>query len=444
MLLGVAQSRVKEKDLTEDSLQALVSREPENPSHWFGLGALAAKNNQLDLAKGYFDEGIKVSDNTAKAILNVGNTLISLGKTRAALTYLMPNLAHLELENMDQLQAALEKEKLYSAQLLVLRNWGLRTTTYQTVNRRAAILAFRLGELPVCVNILSRFFEQVDFEGARNLLLINFFQSGTLDPKIPTYFEKHFPQGEINALVHLNLARQGKFREVKDYFKHEVNSPSYRDYYYLMMALEAAATDHNEEAVENFTKAQEFATWDRLRVVIDAELYRFYASTGNKFKADQTWDNLKEQYQDKDPDLQEFMGMQLQIAGYEKQSKYFYRVVLRRKPGNVTALQTLYDDLMSNEDYQVITDNLKFALEKDPLSCEANQIAMNFHFHQKNDKEILPYARNSTVYCFDVVEPYYILGNTLMNLSKPDEARASFATYVRKGGDLNKVPMSLR
>lgn len=443
VIFCAAESRAKEKEYSEDSLQAMVTREPENPIHWFRLGALAAKSNQVDLAKGYFDEGIKLSDNSGKSILDVGNLWLSLGKTRTSLPYLMPNLMHADPSHLDQLQLGLEKEKLYTAQLLVLRNLGMRTKAYQPVNHKAAVLAFRVGDLPLCESILSHFYDQLDYESARNLLLVNFFLAGTLDPKIPASFLKRFPQGEMGVLVHLNYAQQGKWHEVRDYLKREAYSPSYRDYYHLLMAMDAAAEDRNDEAVEHYLKAQE-TPWDRLRVVIDADLYRLYSSTGNKFKADQTWETLKEEYQDKDPDLQEFMGRQLQIRGYEKQSKYFYRVVLRRKPGNLGAVQALWEDLMGNEDYQTITDNLKVMIERDPLSCDANLLAMNFHFRQKNDKELLPYARNATVYCYEALEPYFVLGTTLLNLSKPEEARAYFSSFVRKGGDPNRVPISLR
>ena len=439
----IAFGRSRDKDVSEDSLQAMVAREPDNPELWYKLGTLAAKGNQIDLAKGYFDEGIKLAPNTGKYILEVGDLWLTLGRVRTSLPYLMPNLAHMDPTHLDQLQFGLEKEKLYSAQLLALRNLGMRTKAYQPVNRNAAVLAFRVGDLTLCQSILTRFAEQLDYEGARNLLLINFFLAGTIDAKIPAVFLKKFPEGEMGMLVHLTYAQQSKWREVKDFLKREANSPSYRDYYNIMRAMEAAAEDRNDEAVEFYLKAQE-TNWDRLRVVVDAELYRLYASTGNKFKSDQIWESLKEDYQDKDPDLQEFMGRQMQMRGYEKQSKYFYRVVLRRKPGSLVALSALWDDLMGNEDYQTVSDNLKVMLDRDPLSCDANVMAMNFHYQQKNEKELLPYARNSTVYCYEALESYFILGTTLLSQSKPDEARAYFSTYVRKGGDASRVPVSLR
>ncbi len=436
-------SRNKNPELSEDSLQALVSREPDNPVYWMKLGTLAAKNGQVDLAKGYFDEAIKLSGNQGKTILEVGDVWLSQGRIKTSLPYLMPNLAHLDPARLDQLQNGLEKEKLYSAQLLVLRNLGSRTQSYQPVNRKTAVLAFRQGDYALCQAALARFSDQLDYESARNLLLVNFFLNGTLDPKIPASLLKRFPQGEMSYLVTMNYAQQGKWQEVREFLKREANSPSYRDYYFLVKAMDAAAEDRNEESAAAYQKALE-TTWDRLRVLVHADLYRLYASTGNKFKSDQIWETLKEEYQDIDPDLQEFMARQLQLRGYEKQSKYFYRVVLRRKPGNATALTALWDDLMGNEDYQSISDNLKVMLDRDPLSCEANTLAMEFHFRQKNDKELLPYARNATVYCFEALEPYFILGSTLLNLSKPDEARVYFSTYIRKGGDANKVPMSAR
>ena len=436
-------SRGKNAELSEDSLQAMVSREPDNPVHWMKLGTLAARNAQVDLAKGYFDEAIKLSGNQGKTILEVGDVWLSQGRIKTSLPYMMPNLAHLDPARLDQLQNGLEKEHLYSAQLLVLRNLGSRTQSYLPVNRKTAVLAFRQGDYALCQAILARFSDQLEYESARNLLLVNYFLNGNLDPKIPASLLKRFPQGEMSYLVNLNQAQQGKWKDVREFLKREANSPSYRDYYNLIKAMEAAAEDRNDEAAAAYQKALE-TPWDRLRVVVHADLYRLYASTGNKFKSDQIWETLKEEYQDMDPELQEFMARQLQIRNYEKQSKYFYRVVLRRKPGNAAALTALWDDLMGNEDYQTISDNLKVLLDRDPLSCEGNTLAMEFHFRQKNDKELLPYGRNATVYCYEAVEPYFILGSTLLNLSKPEEARSYFSTYIRKGGDMNKVPMSVR
>jgi hypothetical protein len=437
------QAKGRDREYTEDSLQAMVSREPENSTLWIRLGALAVKSNQVDLAKGYFDEAIKLSENPSKTILEIGGIWLSQGKVKNSLSYLMPNLAHMDAAVLDQLQFELEKEKLYSAQLLALRNLGQRAKAYQPVNRKVAVLAFRMGDLPLSQATLTRFADQLDFEGARNLLLINYFTSGNLDIKILASFIKKFPQAEMSALVHLNYAQEGKWKEVRDYLKREANSPSYRDYYHVISAILAASEDRNEDAVEHYLKAQE-TTWDRLRVVIDADLYRLYASTGNKFKADQIWETLKEEYQDKDPDLQEFMGRQLLSRSYEKQAKYFYRMVLRRKPGNIPALEALLDDLMGNEDYQTITENIKLMIDRDPFSCNANLLGMEYHNRLANYKELVPYARNATVYCYGALEPYFVLGTALLNLSKPDEARAYFSAFVRKGGDASRVPLSLR
>jgi tetratricopeptide (TPR) repeat protein len=443
LLAGAAEAR-RDRELSEDSLQALVAREPENPAHWMKLGTLAARNSQIDLAKGYFDEAIKLSGNQGKTILEVGDVWLSQGRVKASLPYLMPNLGHLDPARLDQLQNGLEKERLYSAQLLVLRNLGLRTQSFQPVNRHLAMLAFYLGDYALCEATLARFADQLDLEAARNLLLVSFFMGGAPEPKVIATLRKRFPVVEIGYLSAFNAAQSGKWGEVRDFLKREANSASYRDYYELLHAMEAAADDRSEEAAEAFEKARETAAWDRIKVVINAELYRLYSSTGNKFKSDQIWEQLKEDYQEADPELQEFMARQLAMRGYEKQSKYFYRVALRRKPGSPTALAALWDDLMANEDWESASDNLKALLERDPLSCEGNTLAMEFHQQQKNDKELLPYGRNATVYCYEALEPYLVLGNTLMNLSRPEEARSYFSTYIRKGGDVNKVPISLR
>lgn len=443
LLAGGAHAR-HEKELSEDSLQALVTREPDNPANWMKLGTLAARGNQIDLAKGYFDEAIKLSGNQGKTILEVGDIWLNQGRVKASLPYLMPNLTHLDPARLDELQNSLDKERLYSAQLLVLRNLGSRTQAFQPVNRHLAMLAFYLGDYALCQATLARFSDQLDLEAARNLLLVSFFMGGNPDPKTVATLRKRFPEVEIGYLAALNSAQQGKWGEVREFLKHEAHSPSYRDYFELLRGMEAAADDRADEAVDAYQKSLEAATWDRIKVVISVETYRLYSTTGNKFKSDQTWDQLKEDYQEADPELQEFMARQLAARGYEKQAKYFYRVALRRRPGSPAALAALWEDLMGNEDYQAASDNLKALLDRDPLSCEGNTLAMDFQMRQKNDKDLLPYGRNATVYCYDALDPYLVVGNALVNLSRPDEARGYFSTYIRKGGDVNKVPISLR
>jgi Tfp pilus assembly protein PilF len=430
-------------ELSEDSLQSLVAQEPENPQHWMQLGVLASRNSQIDLAKGYFDEAIKLSGRSGKAILQVGGIWLTQGRVKISLPYLMPNLAHLDSSQLDLLQAGLEKEKMPSVQLIVLRHMGVRSGGYHPLGRKAAALAFKQGDLALCHAILSKSLAQLDYDGARNYLLVSFFLGAATEPKALAALAKQHPQGEIQLLVGLCHAAGGRQREARSFIAKEAKSPSYRDYYWLLRGLEAAADDRSEEAAEHYERAAS-ASWDRLRAIVHAEHYKLYSTTGNKYKADQTWESIKEQYQDADPDLQEFMGRQLQVRGYEKQAKYFYRVVLRKRPGDVRALEALWDDLNENEDDNAIQENLRAALEREPLSCEANTLAMNWHQRQRNDKELIPYARNATVYCYESVEPYYVLGSSLLNLSRPEEARAYFSTYIRKGGDANRVPLNLR
>jgi tetratricopeptide (TPR) repeat protein len=443
---GAAHARKKapKNELSEDSLQTLVTQQPEVADNWLELGTLAAKKNQVDLAKGYFDEGIKLSGRSGQVILQVGGIWLSLGKVKISLPYLMPNLALLDSSQLDRLQGELEKEKMYTAELIALRHLGSRTKQFQPVNRKLAILAYKLGDFPLCQSVLARFPEQLDYESARNLLVVNFFLSGTLDNKVLSTLQNRFTQAEMVMLTALSYASSGQWRDVRRFISREEKGASYRDYFSLVRGMEASADDRHAEAADHYQRALETASWDRLKAVAYAELYRLYSTTGNKFKSDQLWDTIKEDYASADPDLLQFMGSQLMARSYEKQAKYFFRMVLRKRPGNVIALASLYDDMVGNEDYQLLTDNLKAALERDPLSCEANTLAMNYHFQQKNDKEMVPYARNATIYCYDSREPYFLLGNAFLNMSKPDEARGYFSTYVRKGGDIGKVPVSLR
>lgn len=430
-------------DVNEDSLQSLVTQEPENPQHWMRLGVLASRNGQIDLAKGYFDEAIKLSGRTGTAILQVGGIWLTQGRVKASLPYLMPNLAHLDSTQLDMLQIGLEKEKMASVQLIVLRHLASRTPVFHPLGRKAAILAYKQGDFPLCQTILMRALPQLDYESARNLLLVNFFLGTAMEAKSIAVLEKRFAHGEIAMLAALNHGQSGRWRDARKLLEKEAQSPSYRDYYWLGRAMDAAADDRPEEAAQ-FYEAALNSSWDRLRAAVYADLYRLYSTTGNKYKADQVWESLKEDYQNADPDLLEFMARQLLARSYEKQGKYFYRVVLRKKPGNLTALAALWEDLHEKEDEAVIEENLKAALDKDPLSCEGNNLAMNFHLRQRNDKELLPFARNATIYCFETLEPYYVMGSTLLNLSKPDEARMYFSTFIRKGGDANRVPISLR
>lgn len=440
-----AHARKKQpKELSEDSLQTLVTQQPDNAENWLELGSLAARKNQVDLAKGYFDEAIKLSGRSGQVILQVGGIWLAQGKVKTSLPYLMPNLALLDSSQLDRLQSELEKEKMYTAQLIALRHLGSRTKQFLPINRKLAIFAYKLGDYALCQSVLSHFPEQLDFESARNLLLVNLFQSGSLDGKVLSVLQSRFTQGDMIMLVGLNYASGGQWREARKIAAQEAGSAAYRDYYFLLRGMEASADDRHEEAAQHYQRALEASSWDRIKAITYAELYRLYSTTGNKFKSDQLWDSIKEEYASADPDLLEFMGRQLMMRSYEKQGKYFFRMVLRKRPGNVVALAALYDDMVGNEDYQALTDNLKAALDRDPLSCEANTLAMNYHFQQKNDKDMVPYARNATIYCYESREPYFLLGTAFLNMSRPDEARGYFSTYVRKGGDIGKVPVSLR
>ncbi|HLP29907.1 MAG TPA: hypothetical protein VK150_01010, partial [Geothrix sp.] len=116
LLLAVppASAKAGRGEITEDSLQTLVAQQPENPSHWIQLGTLAVKGGQVDLAKGYFDEAIKLSGRDGSTILQVGSIWLTHGWVKASLTYLMPNLAHLDSAKLDKLQGGLEMEKMLS------------------------------------------------------------------------------------------------------------------------------------------------------------------------------------------------------------------------------------------------------------------------------------------------------------------------------------------
>ncbi len=427
--------------LSEDSLQSLVAKEPENPRHWFALGALALSNNQVDLAKGYFDEAVKTKHQDEKIILQIGELWLGVNLTRQCLAYWMPNLKLLNADQLERLQAALERDKMLSVQLTVLRFMAEQSHTFMPFPKKASMLAFGQGDYKLCQAILSGFMEQIDFESARRYLLSSLYLNGGADPKILTTLQKKFPQEEIALLANVQLALFGQWKDVRYFANKNKNSTVTRELYHYIKAMDAAAEDNSEEAVDEFQKALETAN-DQIKAVITVDLYRQFASTGNKFQGDQVWDSLKTNYTD--PFQQEFVASQLKMRGYEKQAKYFYRSVLRNHPNSIAAVTNLWDDFMDQENFTVLDGHLRLILGEDPYSCNGNLLAMKFQLKQGKLKEVLPYGRNAIVYCYESVEPYFYMGSAYASLSLPDEAKGYFVQYVKKGGDKNRIPVNFR
>ena len=427
--------------LSEDSLQSLVAREPDNPRHWFSLGALALGNNQIDLAKGYFDEAVKANRKDDKIILQIGELWLGVNLTRQCLAYWMPNLKLLNENQLERLQAALERDKMYTVQLTVLRFITGLANTFQPFPKKATILAYNMGEYKLCQGIIATFAEQADIESARRYLMSSLFLGGGSDPRVLSVLLKKFPQEEIEAHVAVQYALLGKWKEARSYCSKSKNSTQYRDLYHYIKAMDAGTQDEADEAIEEYQKALETAV-DLVKMVIQVDLYRQLASTGNKFQGDQLWDSLKTDYTT--ATQQEFIAPQFKMRGYEKQAKYFYRSALRKHQSSIPAVQTLWDDFFDQDNLSTLEGHLRLILGEDPYSCEGNLLSMKFQLKQGNVKAVLPYGRNAIVYCYESIEPYYYMGNAYAALSLPDEAKSYFNTYVQKGGDKNRIPVNFR
>jgi len=429
-------------DNREDSLQSLLAEQPDNSSLWTALGKVAVEQDQYDLARGYFDEAIKLSNKNAETILDIGGYWLAKGLVKYSLVYLMPNLGFLTDSRLTAFEDALEKAKLNSVLLTVLRHHNSRKPPYYPVVKKAAQLAYLQGDFDLCRQILLNRYEELDYESGRNLLLVNIHLNDTLPIKVIDVIEKKFPQPEVAMLAQINYAQAGKWKEVESFLDRESKSASYRDLYIYLTGRLENSRDKIDAAGLSFERAADTTRWEEMKSLIQAELYHLYSTTGNKYKADRLWETLKETAVT--PLRQEYLARHLEVRGYEKQSRYFWRSLLRKSPGHLQAIKSLWEELNEDDNIEWLQENVKAVLADDPYSCEGNALAMNFHARHGNDRELVPYGRNVALYCHDPVEAYFTLGTALANLSKADEARAFFAKYLKRGGDVNRVPTSYR
>jgi hypothetical protein len=429
-------------EVQEDSLQSLLSEQPENERLWMSLGMVSVQRNQFDLARGYFDEAIKISKKKADIILEIGGYWLGQGLVRYSLPYLMPNLGFLNDTRISTFEDALEKAKYNSVLLTVLRHHIGRVPPYFPVVKKAAQLAYLQGDFKLCRQVLLERFEQLDYEGGRNLLLVNIHLNTTLPEKVITNIVRKFPQPEVAILGAINYALAGEWGDVKTYLDKEARSTSYHDLYIYLQGKLANSQDNIDEAAEFFERAADTTRWEEMKSLLQAELYHLYSSTGNKYKADQVWESLKEQATS--PLRQEYMARHLDVRGYEKQARFFWRSLLRKSPGHLQAIKAMWEELNDEEHVPWLQENVKVILAEDPYSCEGNSLAMNFHASRRMDKDLVPYGRNVILYCHEPTETYLTLAAALANLSKPEEARSFYAKYVKRGGDINKVPTNYR
>ncbi len=426
----------------EDSLQSLLADQPDNAALWVTLGKVSVQRSQYDLARGYFDEAIKLSSKNAETILDIGGYWLTQGLVKYSLVYLMPNLGFLNDGRISTFEDALEKARLNSILLTVLRHHISRKPPYYPVVKKAAQLAYLQGDFALCRKVLLERHDQLDYEGGRNLLLVNIHLNDTLPPKIIAALARKFPQPEVSMLANINYALAGRWSEVSDYLNKEAKSASYRDLYLYLKGKVANSEDKIDLAAEDFERAADTTRWEEMKSLIQSELYHLYSSTGNKYKADQLWEALKEQATT--PLRQEYMARHLDVRGYEKQARYYWRSLLRKSPGQLQAIKALWEELNDEENMAWLQENVKAILAEDPYSCEGNGLAMNFHAKRRNDRELVPYGRNVALYCHDPVDAYLTLASALASLSKPEEARTFYAKYVKRGGDINRVPTNFR
>jgi tetratricopeptide (TPR) repeat protein len=237
----------------------------------------------------------------------------------------------------------------------------------------------------------------------------------------------------------LNQALLGDFRAVRGYLDDPSTTAPGPVKSYLR-AQQLAASDKIEEAVEPFEEALE-STWPEFRVIATAELYKHFSLTGNRYKADQLWEDIRER--DTSTVLKEFLAFHLARRRYEKQAHYLYKSLYRSTSGRPEVLKALWDKL-ADEDPDGLGQQVKSLLAVDPLDCDANELAMRYFKMKEQNRELVYHGRNVVLYCYDVVEPYFELATALLSLSKPDEARTYFGKYVKSGGDKTRIPTYMR
>jgi tetratricopeptide (TPR) repeat protein len=427
--------------VNEDSLQALLQREPENPHHWMGLAQVAVQGGQYELARGYFDEAIRVSGRSGSVILQVGEFWMGLGQVDQSLPYLMPNLLHLEESGLNRLEGALQRQSMFSVKLTVLRHHGLRHSSYYPVHKEIATLAYRLGQWELCFDVLNRFAHQLDAQSARNLFILGLYLNKPPSRQGTQALMEKFPGMEIALLGNLSKALAGEWGPVREWLAKQEGSPAYKDLRAYLKALSLSAADRADEAEEQYEVAMG-TTWPVLRHLAFAELYKHYSITGDGYKAERLWDDIKEQVPS--PSQTEFLGFLLEQRGYEKQARYLYRRVFRSDSADARVLKNLWEDMVDKGEGAELESKIKGLLTADSLDCDANQLAMQYYRNEGKAPEVVNHGRNVVLYCFEVVEPYFDLATALLALKKAEEAKFFFSKYVKVGGDKTRVPSHLR
>ncbi len=432
-------SEVTRGEGPEDSLQILLQNDPENPNHWLGIGELALKSKQFDLAKGYFDQAIKLSNNAADHIIHAGFLWLQYGKAETSMPYLIPNLLHIKVEQLYLLERTLEERKIFSVAILVLRHHAERTKGISKESIRAAEISFRTGQYALARDILVPFASRLDTGSARLLLESAFLAGGGLSNEVIEAASGDLMTPQAKALAALNFALQGNFKAVRKYLdKNKATVPAAIGHY--LQAQEFASMDKNAEAVEHFESALE-SNWPEFRVIATAELYKHFSVTGNRFKADQLWEDIRDR--DTASVYKELLAYHLTLGHYEKQAKTLYKNIYRVTKGHAAVLTSLWDELIEDEP-EALEAQVKALLGKDPLDCEANHLAMRYYQALNLPKDVVFYGRYVGMFCSDITDPLFDLATALLSQGKNEEARSYFGKYVKAGGDRKRVPSYLR
>jgi len=373
---------------------------------------------------------------------SLSTALLSLekGRLEASLPELIPNLSHLQPEQIVVLEKALENSPHLSTAILVLRHDASRNSGFSAAARRASELAFKSGQFALCEDILASHAGDLDSASAHRFLLCSFYAEDRTDPKaIRLAAAASSSAIEIQSLAALDLAQSREFREARSFLSGGTPVPV-RSY---VEAQELDAADKTDESMDYFRDALD-SKWPEFRVLVMAELFKHYSLTGNRYKTEQLWDDIKADEEiDTLSALKELLAYQLGLRGYEKQARYLYRSLYQSGPVHPVVLQALWDELIA-DDSAGLNAHIQALLAVDSLDCNANQLAMRYAKTQGQTPGVVRYGQNVVLYCQDAVEPYLDLANALLEVGRPSEARIYFGKYLERGGDRNNVPTYMR
>ncbi len=410
----------------------------ENPEFWIQSGQRAIKAHQEDLAKGYFDQAVKLSKSAPEPIVRIGILWLKAGRLETSLPYLLPNLSWLNTAQLARLGKLLEDKHHLSAAILVLRYQASQSKTFSAEAAHAAALAFHSGQFALCSEILVPYAGELDSASASRFLLANFYTGGKLGSDLVRKVALRSGQ-EVQSLAALILSLQGSFKEARSYVIGNFPLPVRS----FIKARELDAGNRTDDAVDYFKLGLD-SKWPEFRIVVITEFFKHYSLTGNRYKVDQLWEEIKGQEEsDTLAALKELLAYQLGLRGYEKQSRYLYRSLYRLDPGRPAALKALWEELIT-DDSLGLDLQIQSLLKKDSLDCDANLLAMRFARVHGENRAVVHHGRNTVLYCPDVVEPYLDLANALLAVSRPDEARIYYAKFIRRGGDRNRIPTYMR